>query len=561
MPVHLEHGLLLSLRFRIGSLLIRTPSCPLMSKKNFNPPSYHPNVESKYEPPEDLSEVHHRTERKVADAFESEEWTLVHAPPSSGKTRSTFAVAAEKDTQIAYMAGRKELYDQAEKLCKNEFDLDVLVLPSPHAACPTFNEECDEEPQEKVRNLYNSGLSGSEIHILLGDELECLPDCPYQHEWSKDFDEYDVLIANPQHAYVNSVTEDRIVVVDEFVRDSFTTLFEEPQEYVSNFLKNTNLPYKNWTDLNNNREDTERRSEAIEWFVRHSTNGGGLSDAKRVKESDGAAHTKAGKIVASLLHMNNLGNDFETTIEHTEVGGYSMYERDYHFNNTKEILLGDSVCVHNENNDHIHLLSPPPLDNAKTVVGLDGTPEPSMWRTVFGRSFNTSSVVHESNMNHYLKECMNYELIQVGNEDTKFGGVKPYHGEIDSAGVDESIFLQIKSEQGRKASLVSTQKANDAYEDSGALDRVAAHMDYANMKSSNRFGDRNLGVVSGSGHYGGSFIKRWSALEGKSAESNEKRGLEKSYGEYGDKILRYMRESQVLQAILRFGREKEVALV
>lgn len=76
------------------------------------------------------------------------------------------------------------------------------------------------------------------------------------------------------------------------------------------------------------------------------------------------------------------------------------------------------------------------------------------------------------------------------------------------------------------------------------------------MKGTNEFGTENIGIVSGSTHYGDGYVKRWSALNGESVEADRESNSTYPYTtQFGNDVLRNMRESQTLQANLRFGRD------
>ena len=65
----------------------------------------------------------------------------------------------------------------------------------------------------------------------------------------------------------------------------------------------------------------------------------------------------------------------------------------------------------------------------------------------------------------------------------------------------------------------------------------------------------------GSTHFGDDYIQKWAALAGKAVESNDRHGIARRYGTFGDKILQHMREHQVLQALFRFARQGNGATV
>jgi AraC-like DNA-binding protein len=71
----------------------------------------------------------------------------------------------------------------------------------------------------------------------------------------------------------------------------------------------------------------------------------------------------------------------------------------------------------------------------------------------------------------------------------------------------------------------------------------------------------NLGVVLGCRHFGDAVVEKWAALAGETVHRSGK-GADLEYdSETANTFLKHMRRDQTLQAILRFGRDKEGAVV
>jgi DNA-binding Lrp family transcriptional regulator len=108
---------------------------------------------------------------------------------------------------------------------------------------------------------------------------------------------------------------------------------------------------------------------------------------------------------------------------------------------------------------------------------------------------------------------------------------------------------------------MSARLAYPGEETTVEFDGVGAVEHFGNLKGSNEFKTSRLGAVVGSRHYGDGFIKKWGALMGENVERGEEKGVGLSYGEAGDKIHRHMTEHEVAQALLRFGRDGNGAVV
>ena len=110
--------------------------------------------------------------------------------------------------------------------------------------------------------------------------------------------------------------------------------------------------------------------------------------------------------------------------------------------------------------------------------------------------------------------------------------------------------------------LISTAKAISQYEQEEVLAHIGRREHYGNLKGSNQFEEERVGIVAGSQHYGDDYVERWGALSGEHIERvGDGKGMDLDYGEFGNKILRQMREYEVLQAVLRFGRNESPTTV
>ena len=80
------------------------------------------------------------------------------------------------------------------------------------------------------------------------------------------------------------------------------------------------------------------------------------------------------------------------------------------------------------------------------------------------------------------------------------------------------------------------------------------------VKSSNEFETESLGVVAGMPFPSDDLVRIWAGFCGEAVEvtGNGDEKLMKSFGEFGDKIYRHFAHNQVVQAVLRFGRDESV---
>ena len=231
-------------------------------------------------------------------------------------------------------------------------------------------------------------------------------------------------------------------------------------------------------------------------------------------------------------------------------------------------------CLRNRNTGTMHSLQPPDLTDAAQVIGLDGTPTIELWNLLFApeTGFDHQQVISRDDFVSYLESSMNMSLVQMG------GGMHPYAGGRVSE-LDEKRFATVQARAGDQFALISTKKALEQYKEWGWLDLFVRRaedtedpdedssrlfeeyqaLNYGMIKSSNEFEKAALGVVTGMPFPNDDLVKIWAGLCGKAVEvSEDGDDGERSFGEFGDRIYRHFAHHQVVQAILRFGRDDSV---
>jgi hypothetical protein len=153
-------------------------------------------------------------------------------------------------------------------------------------------------------------------------------------------------------------------------------------------------------------------------------------------------------------------------------------------------------------------------------------------------------------MGHYLHNVMGTEVVQTGS------GSKPYHsGQWVTGDIDGATLLSAEVKFGEKPGVITTKKVlRDVY--TNIEDISDGTLNFARVKSNNQFAPKEVGVVLGTPHPGDDYLKRWGALMGHSVQGTSQPGQARQYGPLGDEILEHFRENQVLQSVLRFGRDK-----
>ena len=488
-------------------------------------------------------------QQRIERSIREEERVLIVALPAMGKSYGAIRGAAKTGTPITVFAPRHELYEENRKWCE-EFDLTYYTLPAFDRDCPTAKGEYGSEWEDQVLSLRNTGVSPHVIHShateRFGRPLPCTQgeDCPYLQKWQFDPSEFDVLIGHYTHAYKGEVIEDRIAVFDESPDDSFVEKFDVAtvSATISEFLDKTELPFSSFTELIEYRHDPNRRDDALEWFNDRGIN----RDEYAVLTSDSdTAHALAPLMTYAILVSERLDNEWEHASFDTETAAGT----------------GRVAAARSRESGDLFLLLPPSLDDAKGVIGLDGTPSPVMWQLAVDPQLEPVSVLDEDEKATYLRDGLGLQIVQTSDAAKHCSSGKNIIPESDAVSVDV-----VRKHEGVDPTVISSQEALDRYREevSDIFDLIPenkfAH--YGDLKGSNRFEGERVAVILGCRHFGDGYVKRWGAFAGKSVElRSENRGLDTDYGPFGNEVFHVVREGNALQALMRFGRDTEGANV
>jgi len=490
-----------------------------------------------------ITDARERTVDAIADAYDSYDHRLIEALPTMGKSYGAVKAAARTGESVTILTGRgrKEQYDQFKEWA-TEFDLDVYSLPAFTHDCDTANGEHGEEWKETVRGWYRRGATPKAIHksaeYVLGEPLPCQrhegQDCPYTSKWDFDPDEFDILLGHYSYAHKSKVTAGRTVVFDEFP-DAYEETLMAPKRAISYWLSTVDgVPFEDYTDLHDNRNDQQRRADALLWFEEHGVE----ADEQHVFD-DPSAHADAPLAVFTLLAGEDLGNGFDA-VEIDDVGR-GVYNRE-----TTEVSVLRSPP----------LTDAPPSRRPSGIVALDGTPTKRMWELALGERLDHRPVLQDEERAEYIEHALNLNFVRSSEYIKSYNSADHVNTESDAA-----LLEAVTDEHGQKPALITTVTAKEEYADAGVLDLVGDTKHYGNVLGSNEFDDTRLGAVIGSNHYGDGYIKKWGAYAGETVERGDGKGTDLSYGGFGDDVLTHMREHDTLQAAMRFGRDGNGAVV
>lgn len=479
---------------------------------------------------------------------------LIDALPTLGKSHNVAGLSKEIDEKILILTRRHENRDEAERKIEEE----VGQFPRLREDCSTYRGEHGHPHERELKDFLKRGIPPGYIHANFSEDLPCGIDCDYMQKWERlwnRLDSYDVIIGHPLHANIPEVVEDRVVVFDE-IPDGFRTDFDSSDpsspdlhKAISDFLQRHDKidaeTKEDLTELRGKYVPDEKRRQVIEAIKKI-----GFSDYEAVAEEYQGykkSHINAPAAALALVSEN----------------------REHLGNNMEYIDLPRGEAVYDRSGGSLHLRNPPDLSESKAVVGLDGFPTTEVWEGRLGIGMERKRVLCSECRRKYLKEILGYRIFTITTN------TKPYtSGKYVQNSKDYAVIKAIENTYGKKPAVITTKNAErELFEENGEKwcfsdpDKVYDTEDclgkndvmhYGEIKSSNKFADKDLGLVLGSPHPGDKEIKVLSAFDQKSAEREKSetptKGSRLTYGIDGDPYLRHFRENQVAQAVLRFGR-------
>jgi hypothetical protein len=240
--------------------------------------------------------------------------------------------------------------------------------------------------------------------------------------------------------------------------------------------------------------------------------------------------------------------------------------------NLKSVQRDREIMLIDRNHHGASVRNPPAFrsgDHPNPVVGLDATGRERLWEHAIGCEVEARDI-HDSARERraFLRDVLNLQVVQTSPHTKTYSGSpgkKNFDGDV---ALVEEIAEKFAATQLRQDTLTATTKPGvitTKKVEQEIVSRIAEHIadidHYGNVTGSNALGELNLGVVLGCRHFGDAVVEKWAALAGESVE-RVGHGGELNYGsETANTFLKHMREDQTLQAILRFGRDQEGAVV
>lgn len=501
------------------------------------------------------------TNATISELVEDGATGLVVALPSMGKSRGAVEYLRENDEQGVIFVARHERMDEIEEWASEGTPMSFARLPSFHRDCPTVSQaETDSETDSEHKEMrewalacHQRGMSGGMIHELAHSEFgrglpcEARGNCPYQEMRQEDWSQYDLLVGHYTHALrrFNNDEEnhfrDRVIFIDEFP-DVVVKKYDRSE--VNNAISAYIRQYPDFPVRNLNRFESEIQDERVREKARkHVLDNSWRGNAQKAGLSSG--YRLAPTFILAYLNRKELPNGLDLARTPGE-----------------KTVVWDSK-------GSLQVLTRPDFAEAKAVIGLDGTPSVARWTAVLGETLTVRWVLGDR-WNEYLSEVLNIEVVQTTDNVKAYSATTG--GKVTPA-ADLTYLQHISDVEGRPPFLIASKTALNRIDikarqaEKRLSDFVSGSRHYGDIKGTNQLGDVSLGVVIGSEHYGDDYVQVWGAFLGHSiervcsADGYKTGGNSLSYGDVGDDILRSMREGEVLQAVLRFGRDGQGARV
>lgn len=421
----------------------------------------------------------------------------------------------------------------------------IKLLPRFREHCPTAAGEHDDIPvpgdwditwSQLLAMLQRQKVAPSEMHKRLGEHLPCQHEgqCPYAEACDFDIDTVELLIGHPVHAYVPSYVEGRAVLFDEVAAQEFQYSVA-PDEYTAAI--NTFL--ENHLDIDaTTKNDLIRASDEEQEAWREA-----IQDRGQLIDPDIGYSSQGGRADAPLLALGILDG---APVANSEVEN----------TNLRRTTIGDIVVLYDEGKGNniepvMMVRNPPaPLSSAWAVVAMDGTPTQAVWEGGLGLELEFHEFMTSAERQHYIRDVLNYNIVQL-TENRTVPATKPQN---ITDWVFNGFLHEIREQHDRRVPVITPLKTKRVLDEEYVSN---AELHPGKVRSRSELEAETLLAVLGSIHPGDRAIQRLAALDGHAVECNGKSGVDKSYGEIGNRYYRHLVHHEVAQSIFRVGRSSD----
>ena len=474
---------------------------------------------------------------------------LVQPAPTVHPERLIPELVATHDLQVVFIAPTDSELNRMNRRCRS-LNLSTREISSPYSMCPSYDGQHGDAVEAQVENALEQGVPLGRLHKTR--DLPCCPNCPFTTWKRPEFTEQ-VVLANPRHAYIGGLLEERVVFTCALRGDAYITEIENPPQALDSYL-DKNTGFTGYRDFIRGRDSD--RAPSI-WDYADGTIDPSTDDEEFGYAIDKDGHHLAPQIVFGLLHAIELDcNSWDTSFHHYD------YAEDYDIPTNRPLLGGgdpfDIAGVDyyrtrvvrqpgdTPEDDTIYVLDVPNFSKAESVVAFDVAPTPWMWRTYYGVNFDHQRVYSDDETAEFLRKEMGVEVVQTATSR------KPYEGKNVTPGRDASIAMWATAEFGESPIVVSTKHGLGCYRSKQPDLLTTDAKDGIQYRRGGSVITNNapLVILNGSPRSQNKEFQLWGALAGESVpDSPNQQG---SFGQTGDEIRRQFCESRVGKWTTRF---------
>jgi hypothetical protein len=468
-----------------------------------------------------------------------------------GKTWSAGNLPADDEVEYPITVFTKQI-DTREQI--EEYAIEAGLNPESIKRLPVFNRWCptakgehDDEDvpgmdttwSKLMEELQRQLVPPSVIHEIMGGTIPCQHDGKCEYSAACDFDagDYELLIGHPVHANIQSYVEERAVLFDEDAGGAFEYTVNQKvyTAAISTFLEHhSDIDAELKNDLI--RADEEQQNEWIET----------IKGRNLLVDPDIGYSNQGGRADAPLLTLAVLSGEPVENGQVTDTG-------------LRRAEIGKKVLLHDEgkhkDEPSVTVRNPPEaLSSAWATIAMDGTPTPEIWNGRLGRALNyDDDFMTDGERAEFIRDTLGYNIIQLTEEATVFSA----KAKNVSRWKFNGFLHEIKDHHDRLVPTITSLQAKESIIHGEYVSNKELHL--GKVRSHSELEDETLLTVLGSLHPGDRAIQQLAALDGYAIESNGEYGVDKSYGEIGDRYYHHIVHNEVAQAIFRAGRKDDIA--
>jgi hypothetical protein len=282
-----------------------------------------------------------------------------------------------------------------------------------------------------------------------------------------------------------------------------------------------------------------------------------------VQAREGYAHPQAYLLLAGAIGTGD---------EPLETHGAPIPGRDDPTRVNQVEVSGASV-VYDRNGDGAVVTNPPEFTGGGgdcSVVGLDATPRRELWEQHTGTDLEVVSPFDDlAERRRFVRDTRNLQVVQTDEQH-----VNTYSGDPTGNSFDEDLELvqEVRERFGGRQlrpdslastgdpAVITTKKVED-YLRPALEPKTSALAHFWDVAGRNDLGTNKTGVVLGAPHPGDDTIERAALLAGETVDP-EGHGIGKDYNSaLANEYLAHAWQDQLTQAVHRFGRDEDGAIV